>query len=102
MRPTLATAGPLLAQMRNDERVRKCLLLGVDRTYRGHHETDVIDPKLSWALFRLTTNPGYWLTSSLAESWGAVSSLKCRCRLCWNTPGQSAVERHRHRVRRRL
>jgi hypothetical protein len=24
--------------------VRKCLLLGVDRTYRGHHETDAFDP----------------------------------------------------------
>jgi hypothetical protein len=25
--------------------VRKCLLFGVDRTYRGHHETDASDPK---------------------------------------------------------
>ena len=31
---------PLLAQMRSADRVRKCLLFGVDRTYRGHHETD--------------------------------------------------------------
>ena len=29
--------------MRNAERVRKCLLLGVDRTYRGHHESDAFD-----------------------------------------------------------
>src|SRR5882757_5210512 len=34
-----------LAQMRNADRVRKCLLFGVDRTYRGHHETDAFDPK---------------------------------------------------------
>src|SRR5260370_41328509 len=26
--------------MRSADRVRKCLLLGVDRTYHGHHETD--------------------------------------------------------------
>jgi len=26
--------------MRSADRVRKCLLLGVDRTYRGHHETN--------------------------------------------------------------
>src|SRR5260370_14883830 len=30
----------LLAQMRSADWVRKCLLFGVDRTYRGHHETD--------------------------------------------------------------
>jgi hypothetical protein len=35
---------PLLAQMRSADRVRKCLLFGVDRTYRGHHETDAFDP----------------------------------------------------------
>src|SRR6266404_7762683 len=32
--------GPLLAQTRSADRVWKCLLFGVDRTYRGHHETD--------------------------------------------------------------
>ena len=31
--------------MRSADRVRKCLLFGVDRTYRGHHETDAFDPK---------------------------------------------------------
>ena len=30
--------------MRSADWVRKCLLLGVDRTYHGHHETDAIDP----------------------------------------------------------
>jgi hypothetical protein len=34
-----------VAQMRSAHRVRKCLLLGVDQTYRGHHETDAFDPK---------------------------------------------------------
>src|SRR5882762_1754760 len=34
----------LMAQMRSADRVRKCLLLGVDRTYRGHHENDAFDP----------------------------------------------------------
>jgi hypothetical protein len=34
----------VVAQMRSADRVRKCLLFGVDRTYRGHHETDAIDP----------------------------------------------------------
>jgi len=41
---------PLLAQMRSADRVRRCLLLGVDRTYRGHHETDAIDPKRTSSL----------------------------------------------------
>jgi hypothetical protein len=27
------------------DRVRRCLLFEVDRTYRGHHETDAFDPK---------------------------------------------------------
>jgi hypothetical protein len=31
-------------QMRSADRVRKCLLFGVDRTYRRHHETDAFDP----------------------------------------------------------
>jgi hypothetical protein len=35
----------LLAQMRSADRVRNCLLIGVDRTYGGHHETDAIDPE---------------------------------------------------------
>src|SRR5882762_11969662 len=36
---------PVLAQMRSVDRVRKCLLFGVDRTYCGRHETDAFDPK---------------------------------------------------------
>jgi hypothetical protein len=36
---------PLVAQMRSADRVRKCLLFGVDLTYREHHETDAFDPK---------------------------------------------------------
>jgi hypothetical protein len=36
---------PLVAQMRSADRVRKCLLFGVDRTYDGHHQTDATDPK---------------------------------------------------------
>jgi hypothetical protein len=39
---------PQLAQMRSANRARKCLLFGVDRTYRGHHETDAFDPKRTW------------------------------------------------------
>src|SRR5450631_817982 len=31
--------------MRSADRVHKCLLFEVDRTYRGHHETDAFDPK---------------------------------------------------------
>jgi hypothetical protein len=34
-----------MAQMRSADRVRKCLMLGVDRTYSGDHETDASDPK---------------------------------------------------------
>ena len=37
--------GPVLAQLRSADRVGKCLLLGVDRTYGGHHEIDAFDPK---------------------------------------------------------
>jgi hypothetical protein len=34
-----------LAQMRSADRARQCLMFEVDRTYRGHHETDAFDPK---------------------------------------------------------
>ena len=34
----------LMAQMRSADRVGKCLLLRLDRTYRAHHETDAFDP----------------------------------------------------------
>jgi hypothetical protein len=34
-----------MAQMRSADRVQKCLLFGVDRTYRGHLETDAFDPE---------------------------------------------------------
>ena len=40
----------LLAQMRSADRPRQCLLFGADQTYRGHHETDVFDPKRTFAL----------------------------------------------------
>jgi hypothetical protein len=33
--------------MRSADRVRKCLLLGAERTQAGHHETDAFDPKRS-------------------------------------------------------
>jgi hypothetical protein len=33
-----------MAQMRSADRIQKCLLFGVDRTYRRHHETDAFDP----------------------------------------------------------
>jgi hypothetical protein len=39
---------PELAQMRSADRVRKCLLFGVDPTHRGHHESDAFDPKPTW------------------------------------------------------
>jgi hypothetical protein len=43
---SLATSRCLhLAQMRSADRVWKCRLFGVDRTYRGHHETDAFDPQ---------------------------------------------------------
>ena len=46
---TTRTEGPfgrlLLAQMRSASRARQCLMLGVDRTYSGDHETDASDPK---------------------------------------------------------
>src|SRR3981081_3171826 len=38
----------LMAQMRSVDRVRKCLLFGVDGTYCGRHETDAFDPKRTW------------------------------------------------------
>ena len=41
----LRCMGPVLAQMRSADRARQCLLQGLDRTYRGRHETDAFDPK---------------------------------------------------------
>jgi hypothetical protein len=53
-----------LAQMRSADRVRKCLLFGVDRTYRGDHETDAFDPK------RTSTWPDTLSFSFAAQSHG--------------------------------
>ncbi len=39
---------PLLAQMRSADRIQKCLLFGVDRTYRGNRESDASDPEQTW------------------------------------------------------
>src|SRR6266851_10392596 len=50
---------PFLAQMRSVDRVRKCLLFGVDRTYCGRYETDANDPKRTWRhLLRADRRPG--------------------------------------------
>ncbi|MEA2909993.1 MAG: hypothetical protein QOJ15_2074, partial [Bradyrhizobium sp.] len=35
----------LLAQMRSADRIQKCLLFGVDRTYRRHVLNDANDPE---------------------------------------------------------
>jgi hypothetical protein len=35
----------MLAQIRSANRLRKCLLFGVDRTYDGHYESDANDPE---------------------------------------------------------
>ena len=34
-----------MAQMRSADRIQKCLLFGVDRTYRRHVLNDALDPK---------------------------------------------------------
>jgi hypothetical protein len=34
-----------MAQTRSVDRIRKCLLFGVGRTYDGHHQTDATDPE---------------------------------------------------------
>jgi hypothetical protein len=37
-----------LAQMRSAERIQKCLLFAIDRTYRRHVLNDANDPKRTW------------------------------------------------------
>src|SRR5260370_1141015 len=37
-----------MAQMRSADRLGKCLLFGVDRTYCGRHEPDAFDPQRTW------------------------------------------------------
>src|SRR5882757_9643395 len=39
---------PLMAQMRSADRVQKCLLFGVDRTYRRQVLNDANDPQPTW------------------------------------------------------
>jgi hypothetical protein len=34
--------------VRSADRARRCLLFGVDPTYRRHHETAAFDPKRTW------------------------------------------------------
>jgi len=53
----------LLAQMRSADRVRKCLLFGVDRTYRGYPKTDAFDPQRTSHLL-----PLHHLPTSFARS----------------------------------
>jgi hypothetical protein len=48
---------PLLAQMRSADRLQKCLLFGVDRTYLGHHETDAFDPTRKLTNLNLSLPP---------------------------------------------
>jgi hypothetical protein len=60
---------PLLAQMRNADRVQKCLLFGVDRTDRRQILNDASDPfRKSWLARRLV----YSMTSSAASVFGTV------------------------------
>jgi len=37
-----------MAQLRSADQVRNRLMLGVDRTYDGHHESYANDPKWTW------------------------------------------------------
>jgi len=37
-----------MAHLRSTDWVRNCLLFRVDRTYRGHHESDANDPQRTW------------------------------------------------------
>ena len=39
----------LLVQLRSADRVQKRPMLGVDRTYDGHHESDANDPKRTFS-----------------------------------------------------
>ena len=55
-----------MAQMRSADRVRKRLMLGVDRTYRGHHETDA---------FVLELLPAFVRASGFAIDYGIGASL---------------------------
>ena len=60
------------AQMRSADRVRKCLLFGVDRTYGRLHESDAIDPlqTLSGATFNRCSesNPDIELRYQASDS----------------------------------
>jgi hypothetical protein len=55
-----------LAQMRSAGRARQCLMFGVDRTYRGHHETDA---------FVLELPPAFVRASGFAIAYGIGASL---------------------------
>jgi hypothetical protein len=65
--------------MRSADRVRRCLLLGVDRTYRGHHETDAFDSKQTLRVPRCTKlrsevgSDGQTLVASIATHRDFIS-----------------------------
>jgi len=71
---------PLLAQMRSADRVRRCLLLGVDRTYRGHHETDAIDPKRTSSLWACNSEASGRLASIISDAQTQSRSPACQSR----------------------
>jgi hypothetical protein len=69
---------PIGTQMRSADRVRKCLLFGVDRTYRGPHETDALDPQR---------------TCRRAPIFYAMLNQVGMLRCCWVPRGRNRYER---------
>jgi|HubBroStandDraft_6_1064221.scaffolds.fasta_scaffold53056_3 hypothetical protein len=63
---------PLMAQMRSADRIQKCLLFGVDRTYRRHYETDAFDP------FRTSASQTHCFRSQFrGQDYGQTEVCSC-------------------------
>jgi hypothetical protein len=69
--------------MRSADRVRKRLMLGVDRTYVGHHESDANDPEATQLMLRCYCleivggflRPPIDTAAELGESFAKVTAL---------------------------
>ena len=66
---------PSMAQLRSADRVQKRPMLGVDRTYDGHHETGAIDPQRTW--------PKSSADALIGQHEGGEATLFAHC---WSNP----------------
>src|SRR5216684_328770 len=97
---------PQMAQMRSADRVQKCLLFGVDRTYRRHVLNDANDPKQTLNKFFIRSprrpgreSPAELLRSQRSDNGMSVDEALLVMILAADLSG--TLRHHQHYLRRR-